>query len=71
VRASTTSTTEVRVQACSTLARLHSPHAIPALVEALQDREEPVRKAAWQALVELTGAEHPPESEAWLALAES
>jgi HEAT repeat protein len=59
----------IRVHVCQGLQELGSEAAVPALVLALDDAHEQVRKAAWMALVSLTGINDPPEAASWREIA--
>lgn len=58
----------IRVHVCRGLQQLGSEAAVPALVLALDDEDEQVRKSAWQALVDLTGLNDPPDAPLWRSL---
>ena len=58
----------IRVHVCRGLQQLGTEAAVPALVQALDDTTEQVRKAAWLALVALTGLNDPPGAPVWRAL---
>ena len=51
--------------ACATLGALRSPLAIPELVSRLEDPDEGVSGAAWNALRRITGRALGPDPELW------
>jgi hypothetical protein len=55
----------IRLLACAALRMLGRAEAALALVDALDDEDEGVRQAAWQALKQLSRERHPPDREAW------
>ena len=55
----------VRKAACVALGNLGAPESVPALMQALEDRDPQVRRAASEALRSITGLAHPPEAGAW------
>jgi HEAT repeat protein len=61
---------ELVVAACAALQQLGSPRAALRLVDRLDDSDERVREAAWQALRALTRVELPQDSEPWRRLLE-
>jgi len=58
---------ELVVMACRSLAQVGSRVAVPRLVLALEHPDWNIRRAAWTALVRITGKELPPEADAWRA----
>jgi len=59
---------ELRSLACSTLATLDEPLAVPALLDLLDDEDPDCIRAAREALVALTGESLPPDRDAWVAV---
>ena len=59
---------ELRSLACSTLATLDEPLAVPALLDLLDDEDPGCIQAAREALVALTGESLPPDRDAWVAV---
>jgi HEAT repeat protein len=58
---------ELIVMACRSLGQVGSEVAVPPLVASLEHPDWSVRRAAWVALVRITGQDLPPEIEAWQA----
>lgn len=56
---------EVLILACSTLEQLGSESAVTALLRVMENRNVPVREAAWRALRTITGRDLPLDPAAW------
>ncbi len=59
---------EIRVLTCTALGRIGAKAALTALIESLDDPEEPVVNAAHAALCQISGRELPPDPQVWMAL---
>ena len=58
---------ELRVLICKTLGRLESPYAIPALLDAAEDRHVPLSIAAFEALLAVTRRDLGRDADTWRA----
>jgi hypothetical protein len=59
---------DIRLLTCTALGRIGSKAALIALIESLDDPEQPVSNAAHAALCQISGRELPPDPQVWMAL---